>query len=308
MSEFNYNENTIMKKGYPQIKKLGAVSPYGEMTPFVWKGKLMRLELVDQSKGTDTNSYCCGGIRDVESGEIISYMAEGCYFLSAYVEEGIAFVIGVDRKQRDTIRIYESEDLIHWSGRVLLTNPGWIYYNSSLTKGPDGYVIALEASHPEEYVGVPFTFFFATSSNLKEWTHMDYELGFPKERYGGGPWLRYSDGWYYLILVTELPCQRYTNYLYRTKDFKDWYVGYYNPILMSSEEDRMISPHAADLSDEFKEQMKTGFIISNSDIDMCDYNGKIYMNYLVGNQLGFYYMAEAECEGTVADFLKNFYE
>lgn len=308
MSEFNYNASTIMQKGYPQIKKLGAVAPNAEMTPFVWNGKLMRLESVDPDHGLDASSHVDGAIRDVESGEIISHTAEGCYFLSAYIEGDTAFVIGVERKHRDTIRIYESKDLVHWSNRILFTNPGWVYYNSSLTKGPDGYVIAVEASQPEEYIGVPFTYFFATSPDLEEWTHMDYKLGFSKERYMGGAWMRYCDGWYYLISVTELPCQRYTNYLYRTKDFRDWYVGYYNPIIMPSEEDRIISSRAADLSDVLKEQIKTGFIISASDIDMCEYNGKIYMNYLVGNQLGFYYMAEAECEGTIEDFLKNFFE
>ena len=35
---------------------------------------------------------------------------------------------------------------------------------------------------------------------------------------------------------------------------------------------------------------------------------KTYINYLLGNQLGFYYMAEAEAEGTVADFLKSYFE
>jgi hypothetical protein len=41
---------------------------------------------------------------------------------------------------------------------------------------------------------------------------------------------------------------------------------------------------------------------------MCDWNGKVYMNYLAGNQLGFYYMLEAEYDGTVAEFLKRNFE
>ena len=48
-----------------------------------------------------------------------------------------------------------------------------------------------------------------------------------------------SRGYYYLIAVTELPCQRYTNHIYRTKDFDTWEVGFYNPILMPGEEDRL---------------------------------------------------------------------
>ncbi len=310
MAEFNYDATTVMKNGYPKIRKLGACSPNGEMTPFVWKGRLMRMELVDPLNGTDSTIRRYAGIRDVETGEIISTFADDSYFHAAYVEDDTIYVTGVDMKDRGTIRVYESKDLKTWSNRVLLSNPGWVYYNTALTKGPDGYVLLMEASDPAEYVGVKFTFFFAKSPDLKEWTFMDYnECAFSKERYNGGPWMRYSEGWYYVISVTELPCQHYTNYIFRTKDFKDWYVGYYNPILMPDEDDRKISPHAADLTEELLEQITgTGFNINNSDIDMCDWNGKIYMNYLVGNQLGFYYMCEAEYDGTVADFLKSYFE
>ncbi len=312
MAEFNYDATTIMKNGYPKIRKLGACSPGGEMTPFVWNGKLMRMELVDPTnatgdmKTTKTNA----SIRDVESGKIIATLAEDSYFHSAYIEGDTAYVLGVDKFERGTIRIYESKDLINWSNRVLLSNPGWVYYNTALTKGPDGYVLLMEASDPVEYVGVKFTFFFAQSPDLQTWTFMDYdECAFSKERYNGGPWMRYSEGWYYVISVTELPCLHYTNYIFRTKDFKDWYVGYYNPILMPDEDDRKISPRAADFTEEMIEKIKTnGFNINNSDIDMCDYNGKVYINYACGNQLGYYYMAEAEYDGTVADFLKSYFE
>ena len=36
----------------------------------------------------------------------------------------------------------------------------------------------------------------------------------------------------------------------------------------------------------------------------CFWNGKTLITYLIGNQLGFYYMAEAEYDGCVADFLE----
>jgi len=308
--EYNYDKDTQMKNAFPEIKKLGACSPNGEMTPFVFNGRLMRMELVDPMKGTDPSilRYCA--IRDVETGKLLSTFAKDSYFHSAYVEDGKCYVLGVDTKRRDTIKIYESTDLISWTSRDLLSNPGWVYFNTSLTKGEEGYVLLMEAGAPREYVGEhPFTLFFATSPDLYEWSFMDYELGFSKERYMGGPWMRYSEGWYYVISVTELPCKHYTNYIYRTRDFRDWYVGYYNPILMPSNEDRLISRHAADIDGELLEKItKTGFIINNSDIDMCDYNGKTYINYLCGNQLGFYYMAEAEYNGTVAELLKSYFE
>ncbi len=313
MAEKNYDMNTRMKYGFPKITKKGAVSPNGEMTPFVHDRKLYRLELEDRSFATDSSVPTSAVIRDCESGKIISRFGEGCYYFSAYTENDTVYVLGVKSKRPefcgDTVMIFESRDLINWAERELISNKGWKFFNTALTKSPEGYVLLLEANEPKEFVGdYPFTFFFATSPDMVNWTFMDYDLGFSKSRYMGGPWMKYSEGWYYVISVTELPCKRYTNYIYRTKDFADWEVGLYNPLLMPDENDRLISENCADLSEEMKEKIKTAFISSNSDIDMCELDGKTYINYCVGNQLGFYYMAEAEYDGTVAEFLKRNFE
>ena len=172
----------------------------------------------------------------------------------------------------------------------------------SVHKGENGYVLLLE------FGPHPFSYTFVTSPDMLNWTFMPDECIFGKDRYVGGPWMRYSRGWYYVIAVEELPASRYTNYIYRTKNFKDWYSGYYNPLFMPSDDDRIISPYAFDLNDELKEQIRTGFISSNSDVDMCDWNSKTLFTYNAGNQLGFYFLAEAEYDGTVADFLKSYFE
>ncbi len=308
VAEYNYDAATTRTNCYPKIKKLGVCSPNGEMTPFVWKGQLMRLELDDPLNGTDDSILRQAIIRNCETGEVLSRFGEDSYFHSGYLEGDTFYVLGVDMSHRDTVRIYSSRDLIHWDNRVLFTNPGWRYFNTALTKGPEGYVLLLECSEPKELAKNPFTYFFTYSKDLKNWTPMDEESGYPLDRYAGGPWMRYSEGWYYVIGVVCLPCSRYTNYIYRTKDFRDWEVGNYNPILMPSEEDHILSPRAADITPELFDGIQKCFNINNSDIDMCDYNGKVYINYLCGNQLGFYYMAEAEAEGTVADFLKSYFE
>jgi hypothetical protein len=77
---------------------------------------------------------------------------------------------------------------------------------------------------------------------------------------------------------------------------------------MPDEEDRKISPYMYDITPELLEQIRTGFITSNSDIDLCEWEGKTIITYNVGNQLGFYYMAEAEYDGSLADFLESFFE
>ncbi len=310
MKEILYDENTKMINGYPEIKKLGICSPYGEMTPFVWDGRLMRMELVDPGMGTDNSIVRRAAIRDVETGKIISTFAEDSYFHSAFVDEEKVYVTGVSMKSIDTIRIYESSDLINWESRDLFTNPGWGYCNSQITKGPDGYVIILEAYKPEEYVGTNYTHFFAKSPDLVNWTHLDPErYSLTRERYNGGPWIRYSDGYYYAIAVELLPCRVFTNVLSRSKDLENWELGKYNPLLMPSNEDKLYSEHICDFTPERLEQIKTAYNCNNSDVDMCDWNGNVYINYLCGNQLGNYWMCEAVVQNmTVAEFLKSFFE
>lgn len=312
MREINYDKTTKMKRGFPKITKKGAINRNGEMTPFVYKGRLMRMELSDPWHYTRQNGGKCSDtvayIRDVGTNEILSSTGEGCYFHAAYVEDDVVYITGVVMNRRDTIRMFRSEDLIHWESWDLFSNPGWVYFNTGLTKGPDGYVLLMECNGPADIVGVPFTHFFATSPDLKQWTLMDYDKSSSKEYYTGGPWFRYSNGYYYMIVCIQLPCARYTNYIYRTSDFEAWEVGFYNPLLMPDEDDRLIAASLTETDSAFLEEVRTGFISSNSDIDMCDWNGKTYINYLAGNQLGFYYMCEAEYDGTVDEFLAANFE
>ncbi len=309
--ERNYSAETKMLAGFPEIRRLGAVSGNGESSPFLWRGRMMRLELVDPSRGTDPSITATAIIRDRQSGEILSHFGEGCYYFSLYTEDDIVYVLGTKSKPPmlcgDTILLFESRDLKTWSSRELFSRPGWQYFNTSLTKGPDGYRLLLEANEPRELAGVPFTFFFASSPDLVSWTHLPPETAFSKHRYMGGPWMKYSRGWYYVISVTELPCQRYSNYLYRTRDFIEWEVGFYNPLLSPCEADRRISPLACDKKSGWIDGVRHGFLSSSSDMDLCDWpeEGKTLITYNLGNQLGFYYLAEAEYDGSLDDFLER---
>ena len=134
MREINYNADTRMKKGFPGIKKLGAVSPCGESTPFVFENRVYRLELEDPSGGLDSSAPICALIRDRETGAVLSRFGEGCYYYSLWQENGRVYVIGTVRKPPrfcgDTFRLFESDDLRRWSQRDLLCNPGWDYYNT----------------------------------------------------------------------------------------------------------------------------------------------------------------------------------
>lgn len=307
MPVINYDAKTKMAGNYPVFHKLGAINRSGEMTPFVWKGRLMRMELFDPSMGTNCNLTVGALIRDVETGEVISTVGAGGYFFSAYVEDETVYVLGRQRNKGDTIWIHKSTDLKNWESRILFTREGWCYYNTALTKGPDGYVLLMECSDPPEIIGQKFTYFFATSKDLYNWEFMDNDKCFCRDHYNGGPWMKYVNGWYYIIGVVELLYQRYTNYVYRTKDFDTWYIGYYNPMLMPDADDKKISPNCTEKNQEFYDEVRTQFNINNSDIDMCDWNGKTYINYLVSNQLGSYYLADAIYDGPMAELLERYF-
>lgn len=77
---------------------------------------------------------------------------------------------------------------------------------------------------------------------------------------------------------------------------------------MPDEDDRKISPYACDLSPALLREIRTGFISSNSDVDMCEWNGKTLLTYNAGNQLGFYYLCEALFDGSPDELLAAYFE
>lgn len=299
-----------MENEFPKFRKVGAVSPWGEVSPFVFKGRLMRMELLDEGRDMDVNAHIAAIIRDVETGRIVGETGEECFYHSVFVEGDRVYLTGVKRDLEnkthcgDTILIYETTDLVHWKKRELLRKPGWSYYNTTLTKGPDGYVLAIESSDLR-YATRCFTMFFATSKDLRKWTFLPNEKAFPKHRYCGGPFLTYCNGWYYLTLVSEMPCERWCTYIHRTKDFDLWECGRYNPFMMWDQRDRQVSPNARDITSDFAKKIKTHFICNASDLEFCEFNGKTLLSYIIGDQRGFYYIAEAWYDGSVRELLER---
>ena len=320
MKEYNLNgKDAKMIKKYPVLKKKGVVSPYGEMTPFVFKGKLMRLESIASEHCSDTDPESIqkahAAIRDVESGKILSRFGHGSYFFDAYVENDHVFVFGTLSNAKgwyggDTVMLFESDDLIHWTSRVFWHKKGYHIYNHSLTKDDDGYAFMIEISKPKRYAGRhPFTFLFAKTKDLINIKFFDpKKTAFPMGRYGGGPKMHYVNGWYYFLYLEEFPGPIYATYIVRTKDFENWTFGKYNPFLIASNEDFLISEDAADITDEIREHVKTMYNSNESDPDFCEFNGKVIIDYASGNQVGQSYICEAEYDGTLQEMLENFFE
>ena len=309
-----------MNHRYPVLRKKGVVSPNGEMTPFVFHGKLMRLESVSPThcaEATRENMAKSHAIiRDVASGKVISEFGYGSYFFDAYVENEHVYVFGTLSNSNwgwyggDTVMLFESDDLINWSERVFFKKKGYLIFNHSLTKDDDGYVFMMELARPRCIVGKDlFTFVFAKTYDLVHLKFYNlFKASYPKGRYGGGPKLHYENGWYYFMSLEMLPGPVYATYLVRTKDFEHWVFGKYNPFLIASNEDFEVSPDAADITEEMRENIKTTFNSNESDPDFCEFEGKVIIDYFAGNQLGDGYMCEAEYDGTLRELLENFFD
>jgi hypothetical protein len=166
------------------------------------------------------------------------------------------------------------------------------------------YVLMFEIGKPEEKAGERFTANFATSTDLKEWKILPSEYNYAKDRYTAPHCLRYLDGYYYNFYLEAH--NGYEMRVVRSKDLMNWKSSPLNPVLKASEEDKQITNQG------FLEELRSKVIkaenINNSDIDFCEFNGQLIINYSWGNQHGEEFLAEAVYEGTLKQFLQGWFK
>lgn len=308
MKEINYNSETTMADA-PIIKKLGVVSQGCEMTPIVRNGVRYRVET--NSAGDPKKCIFDGGffLKNLDTGKNTELVGGHYHFFSAYCEGDTVCVFGTNEQENgvwggDTIRMFRSDNLMDWKETDIVKKDGWTIYNTSVCRDRDGYAMAFEVGEPREKAGKPFTIFFARSKNLLEWGTLDDDICYSRDRYVACPVLRYSDdGYYYMICLEELPLLRYAPYIYRSRDFVTWEIGLHNPVLWISKEDR-IPADGTSFDEETLRTIRSYMNINNCDLDLCEFNGKTYINYLTGNQLGTGFMCEAVYNGGESDFLR----
>ena len=170
--------------------------------------------------------------------------------------------------------------------------------------------MAIEVSADKNYnipeIGKPFTCFFAESTDMVNWKMMPNDHSYTASRYNACPALRFSKGWYYMICLEALPCVRYAPYIYRTKNFLDWEVGFHNPIMMWGDDDRTTHPDSCFTKEE-TELLETGLNINCSDIDLLEYDGKTHIYYANGDQMTYSFLCEAVYDGPLDSFLESFF-
>ena len=288
----------------PAIKKLGTIDlDLVETSPVVFKNKLYRFEYVRAGYWNNTTGDSYFRFVD-KSGVAGPAFGKGCHLGSAGVFDDLAVVTCVNIWDGERIEIFASRDLERWEQRNALDLKGYGMFNTSLCRAGDEYVLMFEVGKPPEVAGRPFTARFAKSRDLHSWTLTPPECTYSKDRYTAPHCLRYLDGWFYDFYL-EAVKGGYEQYVVRSKDLIKWDSSPLNPVLRASDEDKQIANDK--LTEPQREKIKNARNINNSDIDFCEFEGRLVINYSWGNQQGVEFLAQAEYDGTEAEFLRGWF-
>ena len=289
----------------PQIVKLGTIDlDLVETTPVVFEGKLYRFEYVRRNYGANDTGESYFRFVEHDTGRFSKPFARGYHLGNVMAEGDTLYVTGTNIWDGERVDLFASRDMEHWDCWNALNLPGYGLFNTSLCRAGDRYVLMFEVGKPREVAGARFTARFATSTDLRQWELTPAECTYAKDRYTAPHALRYLDGYYYDFYLEALPgC--YEQYVVRSRDLIHWEPSLLNPVLAASDEDRQVANPS--LTDEQRERVRTAININNSDIDLCEHEGRVVINYSWGDQRGTEHLAEAVYEGTLAQFLRGWF-
>jgi len=298
----NKGEMTNPKR--PQIQKFGTIDcDLVETSPVVFKGKLYRFEYVRKGYWNNPTGDSYFRFIDHESGQPSLAFAKGYHLGSAFVGKDTVYVSAVDIWDGENVDIFMSTDLQNWGSWNALHLPGYGIFNTSICKADSKYVLMYELGKPQEEVGQRFTARFATSQDMRHWQVTSPECCYAKDRYTAPHCLRYLDGYFYNFYLEAY--EGYETRVVRSKDLIHWQPSPLNPVLRASEKDKNIAN--PNLPTELQQKIAAAENINNSDIDFCEYNGRLIINYSWGDQHGTEFLAEAVYEGSLKQFLRGWF-
>lgn len=288
------------------IRKLGTIDlDMVETTPVVFDDKLWRFEYVREGYRANDAGTSYFRFLDVKSGRPTEPFAHGYHLGSAYAEGDSVYAYGTNAWGGEEVRVFQSHDLYEWEGRTALSLPGWRAYNTSVCRGGDRYVMAIELGEPEELVGRRFTMFFAVSEDLVAWSMLPPDRVYSREKYTACPALRYLSGHFYMIYLEARSGPTYEPHVVRSRDLIHWEASPFNPVMRHSDEDKRIANDR--LTNDERDRICKAVNINNSDVDLCEFRGETVIYYSWGNQQGTEFLAEALYDGTLEEFFREFF-
>ena len=288
----------------PNIEKLGTIDiNLVETTPIVFKGKPWRFEYVRKNYWNNTTGDSYFRFIDLKTSKPGPAFAKGYHLGSAFVDNDTVYVTGVKIWDTSAIDMFVSKDLINWQQRQVFDRPGFGIFNTSLCKADDNYVLMYEIGKPAEFTGQRFTAQFAKSKDMRTWQFMPPECNYSKDRYTAPHCLRYLDGWFYNFYLEAH--NGYEMRVVRSKDLIKWHSSPLNPVISNSEKDKNIANPS--FTPQQKKEIADAKNINNSDIDFCEYQGRLIINYSWGNQQGKEFLAQALYKGNLKQFLTGWF-
>jgi len=278
----------------PVIVKKGTLGlDLCETTPFVFHDHLYRLEWF--RNGSILR------IMDHDTHREVSRFGPKHRFPCAYVKGDTVYVVGTKETHGwygDTLTMFLSQDLTNWTERTAFHHSGMGICNTSVCKTRDGYAMSIEQTSPG---GFPAR--FLESKDLMTWTLLPEECRHNLGRYNAAHCLRWRDGCFYLFYLEAGKPHGYEQYVTRSRDLVRWETSPLNPVLAASPEDKLVLNPL--LTDQDRVHIAKNGDSNNSDIDFCEYHGRLIINYCWGTQggPGHEYIAEAEFAGSEAAFL-----
>lgn len=272
----------------PRLIRSGiASSDFGETTPFIFNNRLLLACVgLPWSRGKALDDLYLW-ILDAADHSILAQFGKGYGFSSAYAENGrvTIFTAKTDPESNGAKKIesFTSTDLKNWDHHTVLEAlPGEELFNESVCRADGRYIMAFEA-RDDKYP--PFTLYFAESQDLINWRRIPNTV-YGVDRYTACPAVRYVAGWYYLFFLEHrTPRWWFEMCLTRSRDLIHWQDSPKNPVL---------DPEDVELCNA-------------SDLDLVEFNGKVYAYYLYSNQRGMGSATWAEFQGSLKDFVEYYY-
>ena len=251
------------------------------------------------AKGEDAYLF----IRDLTTGGEIARFGKGHSFVSAFVNGSELNVFATEFKSfgvvMDTtcINRFSTTDLKNWKQETVIKRQGnEQFFNTSVCRGPEGYVMAFESDVP-----VRWCFRFARSKDLSHWERIP-DLDFADvegKTAAANPTLRYIAPYYYMVYGVwsyqpkpwkcyeyQLPETKYTTVVARSKDLITWDL--------SPTRGPMLDPVA-------------GEGINNTDADLFEFEGNTYMYYATGDQQSWGTIRVAMYAGPMKQMLEAYF-
>ena len=248
-----------------------------ENTPVMYQGRPLLIENSRLSNEKHGNTAIDMYVVDLTTSEILSRFGSTFAFNCAFVRGDELNVFATENTEKSwTGSIYRfwSTDLKTWQKELIMAKEkGRHFFNTSVCKGPDGYLMAYESNKP-----VQWCFQFARSNDLSHWEPIE-ELVFADKVENSclaNPTLRYIEPYYYLVYGIHRSKgkaaalyqyhrddSKYFTFIMRSKDMVTWDL--------SPTKYPMIEPEIEDG-------------VNASDADLFEFMGNTYLFYGAGWQ------------------------